>query len=340
MNTRLSSSADLMSGMKAILCRRPGRPDVLELAEIDKPSIAEDGVLVRIHASSINPVDFFPLSRVAYTARLLSGRFKAKPVVLGTDFAGTVESVGKSVTEFKPGDQVFGGKDRSTFAEYVSIPATGAVVAKPASVTFEQAAAVPVAAVTALQALRDHGRVRQGQKVLINGASGGVGSFAVQIAKAFGAHVTAVCSPRNVDTARTLGADRVIDYTREDFTRRGESYDLMIDIAGNHSWSACKRVLAPTGIMVAAGGSAHTVWGWNSTIRHLIGVRLASVRGTRKVALFIAKLNKADLLVLQKLLVEGKITPVIDRCYELNRVPQAFNYMGEGHAKGKIIINV
>ena len=326
--------------MKAILCRKPGRPEVLELDEIDIPSIADNGVLVRIHASSVNPVDFFPLSRVAYTARLLSGGFKPKAVVIGTDFAGTVEAVGKSVTEFKPGDEVFGGKDRSTFAEYVSIPANGAVVAKPAEITFQEAAAVPVAAVTALQALRDHGRVRQGQRVLINGASGGVGSFAVQIAKAFGAHVTAICSPGNVETARGLGADRVIDYTREDFTRSGESYDLMIDIAGNHSWLECKRVLAPTGIMVAAGGSAHTVWGANSTIRHLIGVRLASLRGTRKVALFIAKLNKADLLVLQKLLVEGKITPVIDRCYELDRVPEAFNYMGEGHAKGKIIIKV
>lgn len=326
--------------MKAILCRRPGRPDVLELEEIDRPLVADDDVLVRVHASSINPVDFFPLSRVAYTARLLGGRFNAKPVVLGTDFAGTVESVGKSVTEFKPGDEVFGGKDRATFAEYVSIAAKGAVVAKPANVTFEQAAGVPVAAITALQALRDHGRVRQGQRVLINGASGGVGSFAVQIAKAFGAHVTAVCSPRNVETARALGADRVIDYTLEDFTRGGDSYDLIIDIAGNHSWSACKRVLAPTGIMVAAGGSAHTVWGGNSTIRHLIGVRLASIGGTRKVALFIAKLNKADLLVLQKLLMQGKIVPIIDRCYELHRVPEAFNYMGEGHAKGKIIINV
>jgi len=326
--------------MKAILCRRPGGPDVLELEEIDRPPIADDGVLVRVHAASVNPVDFFPLSRVAYTARLVSSAFKAKPVVLGTDFAGTVESVGKSVTEFKAGDEVFGGKDRCTLAEYVSIAATGAVVGKPANVTFEQAAAVPVAAITALQALRDHGRVRQGQQVLINGASGGVGSFAVQIAKAFGAVVTAVCSPRNVKTARALGADSVIDYTREDFTRRGESYDLMIDIAGNHSWSECKRVLAPTGIMVAAGGSAHTVWGGNGTIRHLIGVRLASVGGSRKVALFIAKLNKADLLVLQKLLLEGKITPVIDRCYELQRAAEAFNYMGEGHARGKIIINV
>ena len=326
--------------MKAILCRRHGRPDVLELEEIDKPSIADDGVLVRVHAASVNPVDFFPLSGVAYTPRLLSGGFKPKPVVLGTDFAGTVESVGKGVTEFKPGDEVFGGKDRSTFAEYVSIPAKGAVVAKPANVTFEQAAAVPVAAITALQALRDHGHIRQGQKVLINGASGGVGSFAVQLAKAFGAQVTAVCSLRNAETARALGADRIIDYAREDFTRSAESHDLIIDIAGNHSWSECKRVLATTGIMVAAGGSAHTVWGGNSTIRHLIGVRMASIRGTRKVALFIAKLNKADLLFLQKLLLEGKVTPVIDRCYELNRVPEAFNYMGDGHAKGKIIITV
>jgi NADPH:quinone reductase-like Zn-dependent oxidoreductase len=176
--------------------------------------------------------------------------------------------------------------------------------------------------------------------VLINGASGGVGSFAVQIAKALGADVTAVCSSRNVETAGALGADSVIDYTREDFTRSGVSYDLMIDIAGNRSWSECKRALAPTGILVAAGGSAHTVWGGNGTIRHLIGVRLASIGGSRKVALFIAKLNKADLLLLQALLAEGKVIPVIDRCYQLNRVPEAFNYLGEGHARGKIIISV
>src|SRR3989440_3631392 len=229
--------------MKAIVCRKPGRPDVLELEEIDTPSFAEDGLLVRVRASSINPVDSFPLSRMAYAARLLSGGFKAKAVVIGTDFAGTVEAVGKSVTEFQPGDEVFGGKDRSTFAAYVSIPAKGAVVAKPANVTFEQAAAVPVAAVTALQALRDHGRVRQGQLVLVNGASGGVGTFAVQIAKAFGTHVTAVCSPRNVEMARSIGADRVIDYTREDFTKGGELYDVIFDIVANHSFSARRRVL-------------------------------------------------------------------------------------------------
>src|SRR5207248_5799546 len=326
--------------MKAIVCRKPGRPDVLELEEIDPPSFAEDGLLVRVRASSINPVDFFPLSRMAYTARLLSRGFKAKTVVIGTDFAGTVEAVGKSVTEFKPGDEVFGGKDRSTFAAYVSIPAKGAVVAKPANVTFEQAAAVPVAAVTALQALRDHGRVQKGQKVLINGASGGVGSFAVQIAKALGAEVTAVCSPRNLDTARSIGADRVIDYTREDFTRNGERYDLMIDIAGNRSWSECRRILNRNAIFVAAGASANTVWGGNRTIRHLIGIRLASIRGSRKLALFIAKLNKENMIALQELLQTGKIRPVIDRQYELNQLPDAFNYMGEGHAKGKIVITI
>ena len=326
--------------MKAIVCRRPGRPDVLQLEEIDKPPVAEDGVLVRVRASSVNPVDFFPLSRAGYTMHRLGGGFKPRPLVLGTDFAGTVESVGERVTEFKPGDEVFGGKDRSTFAEYVAIPEKGAVVGKPARVSFDEAAAVPVAAITALQALRDHGHVREGQRVLINGASGGVGSFAIQIAKAFGARVTAVCSPRNIDTVCALGADRVIDYTREDFTRSPESCELLIDIAGNHSWSECKRVLAPTAILVATGGSAHTVWGGNRTIRHLLGVRLASMRGTQKAALFIAKLNKEDLLLLRKLLSDGKIASVIDRCYELNRVPEAFSYMGEGHAKGKIIINV
>jgi len=326
--------------MKAIICPRPGRPDVLRLEEIDKPPVAEDGVLVRVRACSVNPVDFFPLSRAGYTAYRLGGGFKPRPLVLGTDFAGTVESVGERVTEFKPGDEVFGGKDRSTFAEFVSLPEKGAVVGKPANVSFDQAAAVPVAAITALQALRDHGHVREGQRVLINGASGGVGSFAIQIAKAFGARVTAVCSPRNMETARTLGADRVIDYTREDFTRSAEPCELLIDIAGNHAWSECKRVMAPTAILVATGGSAHTVWGGNSTIRHLLGVRLASMRGTQRAALFIAKLNKEDLLLLRKLLSDGKITPVIDRCYELNRVPEAFDYMGEGHAKGKIIINV
>jgi NADPH:quinone reductase-like Zn-dependent oxidoreductase len=325
--------------MKAIVCHKPGRPDVLRLEEIDRPRIADEDILVRVHAASLNPVDFFTLSRVGFAARRVSQGFGPKPLVLGTDFAGTVESVGKSVTAFKPGDEVFGG-GRGAFAEYLSVPAKGGVVQKSASLSFEQAAAIPVAALTALQAVRDHGKVREGQRVLINGASGGVGSFALQIAKAFGASVTAVCSPANLETARTLGADRVIDYTREDFTLGGESYDVMVDVAGNHSWSEDKRVLAPAGIMVAAGASAHTVWGGSRTIGHLLNIWLASVRGPQKAALFIAKLTKQDLLLLQTLFEKGKVRSVIDRRYGLERVPEAFNYMGEGHAKGKIIINV
>jgi len=325
--------------MKAIVCRTHGRPDVLRLEEMDKPFVSDDGLLVRVHASSINPVDFFPLSRVAYTARLLSGGLKPKPKVLGIDFAGTVESVGEGVTDFRPGDEVFGGAN-GAFAEYVSLPSKKGVVLKPANLTFEQAAAVPVAGVTALQALRDHGRVEKGQKVLINGASGGVGSFAVQIAKALGAEVTAVCSTRNVDTARSHGADRVIDYSREDFIRDDERYDLMIDIAGNRSWSECRRILNRNAIFVAAGASANTVWGGNRTLRHLIGIRLASIRGPQKLALFIAKLNKENMIALQELLQTGKIRPVIDRQYELNQVPDALTYMGEGHAKGKIVITI
>lgn len=326
--------------MKAIVCRRPGRPDVLRLEAIDRPPIADDDILVRVRSASVNPVDFFTLSRVGFTARRVSQGFGPKPLVLGTDFAGTVESIGRSVTEFKPGDEVFGGRSGGAFAEYLSVPAKGAVIQKSANLSFEHAAAIPVAAVTALQAVRDHGKVLKGQKVLVNGASGGVGSFAVQIAKAFGATVTAVCSPANLETARTLGAERVIDYTRVDFTRSGESYDVMIDVAGNRSWSEDKRVLAPTGIMVAAGASVHTVWGGNRTLRHLLSIRLASVRGPQKAVLFIAKLTKEDLLLLRRLFEEGKVRSVIDRSYELDRVPEAFNYMGEGHARGKIIINV
>jgi NADPH:quinone reductase-like Zn-dependent oxidoreductase len=325
--------------MQAIVCRRPGRPDVLRLEEIDRPPLADDSVLVRVHASSVNPADFFQLTRVAYTARLLGTGFKPKPCVLGTDFAGTVESVGRNVTEFKPGDEVFGGA-KGAFAEYTSFLAKGPVVRKSASLTFVQAAAMPIAALTALQAVRDHGKVREGHRVLINGASGGVGSFALQIAKSFGAHVTAVCSPRNLDAARALGADRVIDYSQEDFTRSAETYDVMLDIAGSHSWSECKRVLAPTAILVVVGASVHTVWGGNRTLGHLIGVRLASIGGRQKVALFIARLSKDDLLVLQTLVEDGKVAPVIDRCYQLNQVPEAFTYLGEGHARGKIVVRV
>jgi NADPH:quinone reductase-like Zn-dependent oxidoreductase len=230
--------------MKAVVCHTYGSPDVLKVEEIDTPVVPDNGVLVRVHASSVNPADLFPLSRVAYIARRVTARLKPQPEVPGTDFAGIVEAVGRSVTQFQPGDEVFGGK-RGAFAEYVCLPETGPVVRKPVNVTFEQAVAVPIAAITALQALRDHGQIQPAQKVLINGASGGVGSFAVQIAKAFGAEVTGVCSARNVDVVRSIGAHRVIDYAQEDFTRSGQRYDLMLDIAGNRSWSDCTRVLAP-----------------------------------------------------------------------------------------------
>jgi NADPH:quinone reductase-like Zn-dependent oxidoreductase len=332
-------SASSLVTMKAIVCRTPGRPDVLRLEEIDKPAVAEDGVLIRVHATSINPVDFWPMGRVAYTARWMVGRFTPKAEVLGIDFAGTVESVGKNVTHFKPGDEVFGGR-QGAFAEYVSMPEGGPVVRKPANVTFEHAAAVPVAAVTALQAVRDHGRIKPGQRVLINGASGGVGSFAIQIAKLFGADVTAVCSARNLDRARSLGADRVIDYAEEDFTRGAERYDVLLDIAGSHSWSASVRVLDPKGTFVLVGASVNTVFGGNRSIMHIIRFLVSSRFGSRRFAFFIAKLNKGDLTVLGDLLSSGKLTAVIDRQYPLNQVPDAMAYMGEGHAKGKIVVRV
>jgi NADPH:quinone reductase-like Zn-dependent oxidoreductase len=325
--------------MKAVVCHRYGSPDVLKLEDIDKPVVPDDGVLVRVHASSVNPADFYSLTRTAYIVRMLTGLLKPKHEVLGRDFAGTVVSVGKSVTQFQPGDEVFGGR-RGAFAKYVCVPEKGAVVRKPVNVTFEQAAAVPVAAITALQALRDKGQIQPGQKVLINGASGGVGTFAVQIAKSVAAEVTGVCSTRNVDVVRSIGTDRVIDYTQEDFTQCGQRYDLMLDIAGNRSWSECRRVLGPKATFVAVGGSAHTVFGGGRTLRHFVNVRLASVGGSRKVVLFLAKLNKADLVVLQELLEAGRVTPVIDRRYELSEVSDSLRYLGQGHAKGKIVITV
>ena len=268
-------------------------------------------------------------------------RKAGKPEVLGTDYAGTVESVGKAVIGFKVGDQVFGAR-KGAFAEYVSIPETGPVVRKPSAVTFEQAAAVPVAGLTALQAVQDHGRVREGQRVLVNGASGGVGTFAVQISKALGALVTGVCSPQNIETALAIGADRVIDYTKEDFTRRGERYDLAIDIAGSHSWSKFRRVLEPKGTFVAVGLAAiqHSPGGVGKSLRHLLGVRLASLTGGPRSASFIAKLNKQGLAFLGDLMAAGKIRSVIDRQYELKQVHEAMAYMDQGHARGKVVIRL
>lgn len=323
--------------MKAVVCRRYGPPEVIEVAEVDKPVVPDDGVLVRVHASSINPLDMFSLSRVSYLMRMLSQGLRPRQEVLGTDFAGTVESVGHGVTQFQPGDEVFGAQ-RGAFAEYLCVSETGAVVRKPANITFEQAAAVPIAAVTALQAVRDHGHLQQGQRVLINGGSGGVGTFAVQIATAFGGHVTAVCSATNVGRVRSIGAERVVDYSQEDFLREEQGYDLMLDIAGSRSFSECTRVLAPTATFVAVGASAHMPSGAGPVLRHLAGVRLASLGSSRKVILFVARMNKSDLMALHDLLQAAKVTPVIDRCYPLADVPAALRYLGEGHARGKIVI--
>jgi len=296
--------------MKAIVHDRYGSPDVLELQEVEKPNVTDDGVLVRVRAASVNPADWYGMTGLPYVGRALMGLFKPKQRVLGVDFAGTVEAVGEDITEFRPGDDVFGGRSGS-FAEYVCV--RNAVVLKPANVTFEQAAAVPIAALTALQGLRDKGQVQPGHKVLINGASGGVGTFAVQIAKALGAEVTGVCSTRNVDLVRSIGADHVVDYTREDFTRNDRRYDLMLDVAGSRSWSECKRVLNPQATLVIVGApKGNRLIG---PLSHIVKVRLAALRSSQRVVFFIAKVNKADMEVLQELLEAGKVTPVVDRRY-------------------------
>ena len=324
--------------MKAIVYRKYGLPDVLELRDVEKPAIVDDGVLVRVRAASVNPADWHTMTGKPYLMRAQSGPRGPKSERLGIDFAGTVEAVGEDVTEFREGDDVFGGSS-GAFAEYVS--ARESVAPMPGNLPFEQAASVPIAAVTALQALRDKGQVQPGQKVLINGASGGVGTFAVQIAKSFGAEVTGVCSTRNVDLVESLGADRVIDYTREDFTQGEHRYDLMLDIVGGgRSWSDCKRVLSPKATVVVVGGRLPNRW-TGLSLRQLVRLRLASSTGDRNVVTpFLAKLNRDDLVVLRDLLEAGRVTPVIDRRYELSEVPDALRYLGEGHARGKVVISV
>lgn len=321
--------------MKAIACNTYGHP---ELQEIEKPDVTDDGVLVRVHASSVNPADRYATLGTPLIARPAMGMVKPRNTRVGTDFAGTVEAVGKDVTEFRPGDDVFGGRT-GAFAEYVCVPQDRAVALKPANVTFEQAGVVGVAGLTALQGLRDKGRVQPGQKVLINGASGGVGTFAVQIAKALGAEVTGVCSTGNVELVRSLGADHVVDYTQEDFTRTNRRYDLMFDVAGSRSWSECRRVLDPRGTLVMVGApKGGRVLG---PLGHLLGVRLAAAfRGSQKAVFFIAKFNKADMVVLQELLESGKVKPAIDRRFELSEIADAFRYLGEGHAHAKIVVTM
>ena len=321
--------------MKAIVHERYGSPDVLKLREIETPEVADDSVLVRVHAASVNRLDWYGVTGTPYVARVMGGLRKPKDPGLGVDFAGTVDAVGKDVTHVRPGDEVFGGRT-GAFAEYVSV--RDAVAPKPTNLTFDEAAAVPVAAITALQGFRDKAELQPGQTVLVNGASGGVGTFAVQIAKALGAEVTAVCSTRNVEQARSLGADHVIDYTREDFTRSGRRYDVLFDVAGSRSWRACKRLLEPEGILVMAGApqSNRVV----APLGHIARLRVASVPSRQTFAFFVANLNREDLGVLRDLIESGKVTPVVEQRYELSEVPDALTYMGEGHARGKLVIGI
>jgi NADPH:quinone reductase-like Zn-dependent oxidoreductase len=323
--------------MKAAVRERFGSPEVVELREIDKPAPEDNEVLVRVRAASLNIADWYDVAGRPYVGRTQMGLRTPKTNRLGVDYAGTVEAVGKDVTEFQPGDEVFGGRN-GAFAEYVCAREDRAIVPKPANVTFEEAAAVPIAAITALQGLRDKGRLQPGQTVLINGASGGVGTFAVQIAKALGAEVTAVCSTRNVDQARSLGADDVVDYTREDFTRSDRRYDLLLDVAGSRSWSACRRILSPKGRLVIVGGpKANRLFGpLGGVMKKWLGGLISS----RKVVFFIAKFNKEDMLVLRELLETGKVKPAIDRRYELSEIADALEYMGEGHSRSKIVLSV
>ena len=320
--------------MKAIVCEKRG---VMKLEEIEPPAVPDDGVLVRVHASSVNPVDLFPLSGAGRLMRKLAR--KPKRDGMGTDFAGIVQAVGKDVTRFRPGDEVFGG-EHGSFAEYICLSESEALARKPANVSFEKAGCVAVAALTALQAIRDHGHVKPGQKVLINGASGGVGTFAVQVARALGAEVTAVCSPRNVDAVRSLGAQRVIDYTQQDFTKSGERYDALIDIAGSRSLSECRRVLQPGAIFVLVGAAAIQHTSEMKAFGHIIGTRLGSMRGRQKVVFFIAKLTQKDMEAIAELMANGKVASVIDRRYTLDQLDEAFAYFNEGHAKGKIAIEL
>jgi len=323
--------------MKAIVHRCYGSPDVLRFEDIEKPTPADDQLLVKVHAASVNPLDWHYMRGTPYLVRTDSGFGKPEDPRLGVDFAGTVEAVGKNVKRFKAGDEVFGGR-HGAFAEYVTVREERAVVLKPANVTFEQAASVPIAGITALQALRDKGRIHPGQKVLINGASGGVGTFAVQIAKSFGAEVTGVCSTRNVDLVRSIGADHVIDYTREDFTKGAQHYDLILDNVGTHSLLEYKRVLNPKGIFVMIGST--TTGNWFAFLATPVEALMLSPFMSQKFGMILAELNKDDLAALGTLMQSGKVIPVIDRRYKLSETPEALRYLEQGHARGKVVISV
>jgi NADPH:quinone reductase-like Zn-dependent oxidoreductase len=334
-----TSSPTTAPRMKAIVYDNYGPPEVLRLEEIERPVPTDNQVLVRVRAASANPLDWHFMEGTPYIIRLIGiGLTKPEVKQLGVDFAGTVEAVGKNITQFKPGDDVFGART-GAFAEYVCASADR-VALKPANLTFEQAAAVPVAAITALQGLRDKGKIQPGQRVLINGASGGVGTFAVQIAKSFGANVTGVCSTRNVELVRSIGADQVIDYTKEDFTKGDQRYDLILDNVGNHSLLECRRVLTPQGKFVLIGGGGVNDGRWFGALLRPLKALVLSPLVAQDMGMMLAEINRQDLTVLADLLQTGKVKPVIDRTYTLSQTRDAIKYLEEGHARGKVVINL
>lgn len=325
--------------MKAVVQDTYGSAAVLETRDIDKPEIGDSEVLVRVRAAGVNPGDWAIMSGLPYIARPVYGLRKPKNAVRGTDVAGTVEAIGTGVTRLQPGDEVFGWCSGlgGAFAEYAAASEEG-LAPKPSNLTFEQAAAVPMAGLVALQALRNHGSVRAGQKVLINGASGGIGTFAVQIAKALGAEVTGVCSTRNVEMVRSLGADHVIDYTREDFTQEDQRYDFILDNVANHSLSDLRRALTPTGTLVPNGGRFDNHWFANGG--RVISAHVVSRFVSHGLRPFLVSPKVEDLVFLKELIEAGKLTPVIDRTYPLSETPEAINHVGGGHARGKVAVTV
>src|SRR6266699_2797955 len=329
--------------MKAVVYTNYGSPDVLEIRDIKKPVPNDDQVLVKVRAASLNPLDWHFMEGTPYIVRAMGvGLRKPKDPRLGVDYAGTVEAVGKNPAaagQFKPGDEVFGGKT-GAFAEYVCARADRAVVLKPANLTFEQAASVPIAAITALQGLRDKGHIQPGQKVLINGASGGVGTFAVQIAKSFGADVTGVCSTKNLDLVRSLGADQVIDYTKEDFTKGAQRYDVILDNVGTQPLSGFRHALQPKGICVMIGGGGPNDGGLIGPMARPIKTMLMSPFISQKMGMMLAEIRQDDLTKMSELMQAGKVTPVIDRTYPLSQIREAMKYLEAGHARGKVILTV
>jgi len=327
--------------MKAIVYCDYGLKN-LKVEQIEKPVPADDQLLVRVHAVSVNPYDWHFVEGTPYVIRAIGGLGLRKPkdTRLGVDFSGVVEAVGKNVTQFKSGDEVFGGRG-GAFAEYVCPRATRAVAVKPKDISFEQAASINIAGITALQGLRDKGKVQPGQKVLINGASGGVGTFAVQIAKSLGADVTGVCSTRNLDLVKSLGADRVIDYTKEDFTKGTERYDVILDNVGNRSLSECKAILTPNGKYVLVGGGGASDQGFLGGLGKALWTVVFSKFVNQQMGMMMADANGKDLTVLADMIESGKIKPVIDRTYKsLTEIPEAIRYVEEGHARGKVVITV